>query len=138
MRTCRWSDAQAQLRLVRHAVFVVEQQVPAPLEWDDMDEASLHALASDGAGAPIGCARLLPGGHIGRVAVLRPWRGRGIGSALLRTLVDCARERGDAIVLLNAQVSAMPFYVRHGFVARGDPFDEAGIPHRVMERRFAK
>jgi predicted GNAT family N-acyltransferase len=137
VRTCRWNDARADLRFVRHAVFVVEQQVPASLEWDAMDEASLHALASDDAGAPIGCARLLPDGHVGRVAVLTPWRDRGVGSALLQTLVACARERGDARVLLNAQVSAMPFYVRHGFVACGDVFDEAGIPHQVMERRLA-
>ena len=83
---------------------------------------------------PIGCARLLPDGHIGRVAVLARWRRRGVGSALLLRLVDEARGRGDARVMLNAQVAAMPFYARHGFVASGDVFDEAGIAHRVMER----
>ena len=134
IRTLRWSEAAPQLRSVRHAVFVVEQRVPASLEWDDADATSLHALAVDAGGAPIGCARLLPDGHIGRVAVLAPWRRRGVGSALLSRLVDEARARGDARVILNAQVDAMPFYARYGFVARGDVFEEAGIPHRVMER----
>jgi predicted GNAT family N-acyltransferase len=134
VRVCRWSGAAAQLRQVRHDVFVIEQHVPDALEWDDADAQSLHALAVDASGRAIGCARLLPDGHIGRVAVLARWRRRGVGSALLLQLVDEARGRGDARVMLNAQVAAMPFYVRHGFVASGDVFDEAGIAHRVMER----
>jgi predicted GNAT family N-acyltransferase len=100
------------------------------------DSASLHALAVDETGEPIGCARLLPDGHVGRVAVLAPWRRRGVGSALLRCLIDEARRQGHRAVLLNAQVDAMPFYARHGFVARGAVFNEAGIPHQAMERSF--
>ena len=134
IRTLRWSEAARQLRSVRHAVFVVEQRVPESLEWDAADATSLHALAVDARGAAVGCARLLPDGHIGRVAVLAPWRRRGVGSALLSRLIDEARARGDAHVILNAQVDAMPFYERYGFVARGDVFEEAGIAHRVMER----
>lgn len=134
IRTCRFQDAADALRAVRHAVFIVEQRVPAALEWDEMDAVSLHALAQDAGGAAIGCARLLPDGHIGRVAVLAPWRKRGIGTALLATLVERARGRGDRRVMLNAQLSAMPFYARHRFVARGPVFDEAGIPHQAMER----
>jgi len=134
IRTVRWSDAESLLRNVRHAVFVVEQRVPESLEWDDADGASLHALAVDSQGAPIGCARLLPDGHIGRVAVLAAWRRRGVGHALVERLIDEARARGDARVIVNAQVDAMPFYARYGFVASGDVFEEAGIPHRVMER----
>lgn len=134
LRTCRWTDAADALRAVRHAVFVVEQQVPESLEWDAADATSLHALAVDAADEPIGCARLLPDGHIGRVAVLAPWRGRGVGAALLRRLVDAARAQGSVRVILNAQVAAMPFYARYGFVARGNVFDEAGIAHCAMER----
>ncbi|HWD17005.1 MAG TPA: GNAT family N-acetyltransferase [Casimicrobiaceae bacterium] len=134
VRTGSWNAHEDALRFVRHAVFIVEQRVPAALEWDDADAASLHALAVDEKGGPIGCARLLPDGHIGRVAVLAPWRRRGVGSALLRCLIDEARSRGHPGVLLNAQVDAMPFYARHGFVARGAAFDEAGIPHQAMER----
>ena len=131
---CRWTDATEALRRIRYDVFVAEQRVPEVLEWDDADATSMHALASDDAGAPIGCARLLPDGHIGRVAVVRDWRERGVGSALMLELIDAARSRGDAEVIVNAQVTAMPFYARHGFVATGDVFEEAGIDHRVMTR----
>ena len=134
IRTTRWTDAESPLRSVRHAVFVVEQHVPESLEWDDADAVSLHALAVDAAGKPIGCARLLPDGHIGRVAVLAAWRRRGVGHALVARLIDEARGRGDARVIVNAQVDAMAFYARYGFVATGDVFEEAGIPHRIMER----
>jgi len=134
VKLVEWSDAEAALRAVRHAVFVVEQRVPEDLEWDEMDARSTHALALAGDGAPIGCGRLLPTGFIGRMAVLAPWRNRGVGAALLIALVDLARDRGHARAILNAQVRAMPFYARHGFVATGEQFDEAGIDHRVMMR----
>lgn len=136
IRTARWTDAESALRSVRHAVFVVEQRVPESLEWDAADAVSLHALGVDADGTPIGCARLLPDGHIGRVAVLAAWRRRGVGHALVARLIDEARARGDVRVIVNAQVDAMPFYARYGFVATGDVFEEAGIPHRVMERAF--
>lgn len=132
VRLTDWHSDAAALASVRRAVFIVEQHVPESLEWDDMDAPSVHALALDAQGAPIGCARLLPDGHIGRMAVLAAWRGRGVGDALLTHLMDLARERGHARILLNAQVGAMPFYARHGFVAQGPPFSEAGIAHQTM------
>jgi len=134
VRICRWADAADALRRIRYDVFVVEQRVPEVLEWDEADAESMHALASDAAGVPIGCARLLRDGHIGRVAVARDWRERGVGTALMLHLIDRARARGDAEVIVNAQVAAMPFYERHGFIASGDVFEEAGIAHRVMTR----
>ena len=134
VRLASWSADRAALEQVRRAVFVIEQRIPETLEWDDEDAASLHALALDANGGAIGCARLLADGHIGRVAVLSGWRGQGVGSALLMRLVAAARERGDAQVLLNAQVQAMPFYARHGFRPRGAAFDEAGIAHQAMVR----
>jgi predicted GNAT family N-acyltransferase len=127
-----WHADGAALRHVRRVVFIDEQHVPEALEWDAEDARSVHALARAGVGAPIGCGRLLPDGHIGRMAVIAAWRGRGVGDALLTWLMAAARARGDAAILLNAQVHAMPFYTRHGFAAVGAPFDEAGIPHRVM------
>lgn len=127
-----WNEARTALESVRRAVFVVEQHVPEELEWDEADAVSQHALASSD-GVPIGTARLLPDGHIGRIAVLRAWRGHGVGAALLTTMIDAARERGCAIVLLNAQVQALDFYRRFGFVAEGEVFPDAGIPHRAMK-----
>ena len=83
-------------------------------------------------GNPIGTGRLLPDGHIGRMAVLREWRGRGVGTALLRALMEEGRKQGFERLILAAQVQAMPFYEKEGFVAEGDVFDDAGIPHRNM------
>lgn len=138
VRACAWPDAAAALRRVRHDVFVVEQRVPELLEFDAHDATSVHALATDRSGAPIGCARLLPDGHIGRVAVVQAWRGRGVGASLMACLIERARVRGDRAVIVNAQVGAMPFYERLGFTATGDAFDEAGIPHRVMTRALPR
>jgi predicted GNAT family N-acyltransferase len=127
----RWSEVEAEARRIRFAVFVEEQGVPAELELDERDEPSVHALAFEENQA-VGTARLLPDGHIGRMAVMKPWRGRGIGAALLRRLIDAARERGDREVLLSAQVHALGFYRTQGFVARGEVYEEAGIPHQSM------
>jgi predicted GNAT family N-acyltransferase len=134
VRTCTWTDAADALRRIRYDVFVIEQRVPEVLEWDAADADSIHALAQDAEGTPIGCARLLTDGHIGRVAVVRQWRSRGVGTALMLHLIDKAATRGDHQAIVNAQVTAMPFYERHGFRASGDVYEEAGIAHRVMTR----
>ncbi|WP_222564584.1 GNAT family N-acetyltransferase [Novilysobacter antarcticus] len=120
------------LRAVREAVFVQEQGVPLELEWDELDPASHHVIARDSAGTPIGTARLTPERHIGRMAVLSPWRGRGVGGAMLRTLLARAAELGWSRLSLHAQVHAIPFYARHGFLPTGPRFDEAGIDHQLM------
>jgi predicted GNAT family N-acyltransferase len=137
IRDVAWVQEEARLRAVRLAVFVVEQNIPEELEWDEHDAVSVHAIAEDRDGVPIGCGRLLPDGHIGRLAVLSDWRGQGVGAGLLLHLVELARERGHARVLLNAQEQAMPFYARYGFAPSGAPFIEAGIPHREMARTLA-
>jgi len=134
VRLVDWADAGEGLHSVRRAVFITEQSIPEEMEWDEFDAVSRHAIAEDAAGAAIGCGRLLPDGHIGRLAVLSTWRGRGVGAALLRHLVDLARARGHVRAILNAQTQAMPFYARHGFVAEGDEYLEAAIPHRTMAR----
>ena len=134
VRVADWAADEAALRAVRHDVFVVEQHVPADLEWDGIDGQCRHAIAEDAAGRAIGCGRLLPDGHIGRMAVRPEWRGHGVGAALLQRLVAMARDQGFGRVVLNAQTHATGFYERHGFLATGPEFDEAGIPHRTMER----
>jgi len=134
VRAASWAVDAVALQSVRRAVFVVEQRIPEELEWDAADAQCVHALAFDGQDAPIGCGRLLLDGHIGRMAVLAPWRGRGVGDALLTRLMAIAHARGHAHVMLNAQTQAQGFYARRGFVARGPVFDEAGIAHRLMTR----
>ncbi len=95
VRLVDWTEAAEGLRYVRRAVFINEQAIPEDMEWDEFDAVCRHALAEDAAGAAIGCGRLLPDGHIGRLAVLAAWRGRGVGAALLRQLVELARVRGS-------------------------------------------
>lgn len=132
VRAASWRDDLAALQNLRRQVFIVEQQVPEELEWDADDAVSVHALALDAAGQPIGTGRLLPDGHIGRMAVSAAWRRQGVGQAILHWLIDCARTRGDAAVHLHAQTHALGFYARAGFIVHGAVFMEAGIPHRAM------
>ena len=137
IRIVTWQEGEEKLRAVRLAVFVIEQNIAEELEWDEKDPVSMHALALDRDGVPIGCGRLLPDGYIGRVAVLSDWRGQGVGAAILTRLISLAQERGHKQVLLNAQTQAMPFYARLGFAPTGGEFVEAGIPHQTMVRPLA-
>ncbi|HKQ23808.1 MAG TPA: GNAT family N-acetyltransferase [Burkholderiales bacterium] len=133
VRAADWNVDRAALRAVREQVFVREQAVPIELEWDEFDPLCQHVVA-EAASQAIGTGRLLPDGHIGRMAVLESWRGQGVGSALLEALLQIARNRGIRRVRLNAQSRAVTFYLHHGFVAEGEEFIEAGIPHRTMWR----
>jgi len=131
-----WAVQKADARAVRFDVFVIEQKIPVELEWDDMDEHCLHAVAYNEAGHAIGTGRLLPDGHIGRMAVRTAGRGQGIGATILQALMEKARQRGDTAVVLNAQTQAEAFYSRHGFSRDGDEFYEAGIAHICMRHVF--
>lgn len=126
----------AAIRAVREAVFVLEQGIPAKLEWDDADAQAQHALALVDS-MPIGTGRLLADGRIGRMAVLSQWRGQGIGSALLTQLVELARQQGHQRIYLSAQRSVSGFYQRHGFQPQGEPYSEVGIPHIKMQCQLA-
>ncbi|HUL66828.1 MAG TPA: GNAT family N-acetyltransferase [Burkholderiaceae bacterium] len=131
-----WDDLRDEALAIRYAVFVEEQLVPAELELDEFDPLSVHALARDHSGSAIGTGRLLPDGHIGRMAVLEKARGCGVGSALLLALMDESRRRGNREAVLNAQVQAQGFYERHGYALAGAPYDDAGIPHVEMRCRL--
>jgi len=128
-----WKRARAHAAPIRFTVFVEEQRVPAEIELDEMDAKSLHAVAF-GNRLALGTGRLLPDGHVGRMAVLKDWRGRGVGSLILKALIDAARSRGDRELMLSAQVHAIAFYRAHGFVEEGAQYMEAGIPHVDMRR----
>lgn len=131
-----WVTQRAPCRQVREEVFIKEQQIAPELEWDDLDDACLHAVAYDANGDVVGTARLLPDGHIGRMAVRAPHRGSGVGSALLLRLVHEAQARGHKEVLLCAQLRAWKFYSRHGFIREGEEYLDAGIPHVKMRLVF--
>jgi predicted GNAT family N-acyltransferase len=131
-----WEKAQPHAAPLRFAIFVGEQNVPPGIELDEMDEKSLHAVAYDADGKPIGTGRLLPEGRIGRMAVVKEWRRRGVGADLLEALIAEATRRGIAEVKLSAQLQAAEFYRAHGFVAEGKVYEEAGILHQAMRRRL--
>jgi predicted GNAT family N-acyltransferase len=128
-----FQQAMAELRVVRDAVFVQEQGVPVEIERDALDPLCVHVLARDGQGEPIGTGRLTPDHRIGRMAVLPSWRGQGVGEALLRALLSQARQLRWPIVSLHAQVPAIVFYARQGFLPYGDRFVEAGLDHQSMQ-----
>lgn len=127
-----WEAQRADAQPVRYEVFVLEQKVPLEMEWDEMDVQCLHAVAYDANGLAVGTGRLLPDGHIGRMAVRQSARNKGIGARMLEVLVEAARKRGDRQVMLNAQIQAEAFYQRYGFLREGDVFMEAGIAHIHM------
>lgn len=121
---------------IRRAVFIEEQGVLAEIELDADDAQALHVLALE-RGEAVGCGRMVEHGNavkIGRMAVVRDRRGEGIGARILGYLIEAARARGSARAILHAQLSAEGFYLKSGFAPVGEVFEEAGIPHRLMER----
>jgi len=137
IRVVDWSEEQEGLLSVRRKVFIAEQNVPEELENDGLDEQCVQVLAEDADGQPIGTARMLPEGRIGRVAVLNSWRRCGMGAALMAKLEEEARQQGMPRLVLHSQTWTIPFYKSIGFVLMdGEEFFEAGIPHRVMEKEL--
>lgn len=130
-RRADWDRDCASVRKVREAVFVKEQNVPPELEWDGIDPKCVHIVAEVN-GVAIGTGRLLPDGHIGRMAVLPQWRGQGVGTVMLNMLLDIARKNGLKQIVLHAQSHALDFYTRAGCRPVGEEFMEAGIAHRQM------
>ncbi|RLK45093.1 hypothetical protein C7417_1100 [Cupriavidus plantarum] len=134
---CPWSEARERASAIRFTVFVEEQRVPQELELDEWDEQCWHALALRADGTAVATGRLLPDGHIGRMAVLASARGTGVGFKVLQALMAKAAELGYRELALNAQTHAAPFYARAGFVQVGGEFDDAGIPHVEMRKTLA-
>ena len=129
-----WADLERDAASVREEVFIQEQGVSVEEEMDQRDPACIHVVAYGLDGTAVGTGRLLPDGHIGRMAVRKPHRGKGVGALLLAQLVDEARRRGHLQVELAAQVHAQAFYAAQGFVAEGPVFLDAGIDHVNMRR----
>lgn len=134
-----WARLGPDATRLRMAVFVQEQGIAPELEIDALDAQCLHAVAYDRQGQAVATGRLLPAeqgeGRIGRMAVAQALRGQRCGRLLLNALVQAARARGDAAIVLHAQCSAQGFYARAGFVPEGAVFDEVAIPHITMRLR---
>jgi len=129
-----WEKAQPVAGPIRFSIFVGEQNVPPGIELDDKDAECTHAIAYDPAGKAIGTGRLLPDGHIGRMAVVKEWRRQGVGADILNALADEARKQGHKSVVVSAQLQAAEFYRSHGFEAEGKVYQEAGILHQAMRK----
>ena len=143
VRTHQERDAVFAIRI---AVFVEEQAVPIEEELDAYDVVATHFCVRLTDGDPteqadiVATARMVDKGEgigkIGRVAVLKPWRGAGIGSLLMSHIERHAIENGFVSVILEAQCNAMPFYEKLGYTAEGDVYLDANIEHRWMSKRI--
>ncbi len=118
---------------IRHEVFICEQDIDPELEFDGLDDRAVHALVYVD-GVPVATGRILDDGHIGRIAVLKEYRGQGLGEKVVLSLIKKAEEKGCSRVYLGSQTHAANFYLKLGFVPYGSEFMEAGIPHISMER----
>lgn len=124
-----------QIHHVRNEVFIDEQKVPEGIEMDGLDSVAKHALVLDGDKA-IGTGRILPDGHIGRIAVKKQYRGRGIGENIMGKLIDFAGNLPLSEVWLSSQYHARGFYQKLGFIETGDIYQEAGIDHIKMKKKL--
>lgn len=136
-----WQHHKTELSNIRKQVFIEEQAVPEQDEWDDLDATAIHFLVQSNQGKALGCARLLteplPDSgytyHIGRVALLQPFRNQGIGHQLMVFIIEyCQQHAPHQSIYLHAQTPRRVFYERLGFNAQGDEFMDAGIPHIHM------
>lgn len=123
---------------LRREVFVVEQGVPVELEIDEYDEKAVHFVTLK-AGEAVAAMRLVPHGNsakIGRVAVKRELRRKGLGTALMKRGIEHAGALGLLEIFLDAQVDSISFYEKMGFMPEGELFDDAGLPHRRMRLKL--
>lgn len=138
VRTGGWSELGQPARALREEVFVLEQKIPAALEWDAADGDAIHAVAFNRFGMPLATGRLVlqqgAPARIGRMATSRLVRNSGVGGQVLDALIAAARSSGARELMLHAQTSAQNFYLRAGFLPHGEVFEEAGIPHIEMRR----
>ena len=126
-----WDQLQQDAKLIRELVFISEQNIPEQDEWDDQDVISQHFVVYD-RNQPIATARLLVNNSVGRVAVLKTYRGQGIGRLIMLEIIAYAQAQKRPSLQLSSQVHAISFYEKLGFSIQGDEYDECGIPHIEM------
>ncbi|MCP4075834.1 MAG: GNAT family N-acetyltransferase [Gammaproteobacteria bacterium] len=137
VQQAHWGTDQAQLTNIRTRVFVEEQQVPSEIEIDGKDADCFHVKALNSANEVIGTARLLPSNYIGRMCVIKEYRQLGVGGQMLSYLINYARQKQIKLLMLNAQITALPFYQKFGFIPDSEVFIEADIEHIHMTLSLA-
>lgn len=130
-------DDEKNIRLIRNTVFSCEQNIKSDIDFDGSDSSALHALIFVD-GESVGTGRMLDDGHIGRVAVLKECRGKGLGSIIVESLIQKAIENSFIRVYLGSQINAFNFYKKLGFTQFGEEYTEANIAHVLMEKRIAR
>ena len=127
-----WDKLEQDAKFIRKQVFIIEQNIPEEEEWDDQDMISDHFVVYD-QDQPIATARLLQNNSVGRVAVLKAYRGQGIGRMIMLEIIRQAHQQDRKFLQLSSQVHAISFYEKLGFSIQGDAYDECGIPHIKMQ-----
>lgn len=127
-----WDKLEQDAKFIRKQVFIIEQNIPEEEEWDDQDMISDHFVVYD-QDQPIATARLLQNNSVGRVAVLKAYRGQGIGRMIMLEIIQLAHQQDRKFLQLSSQVHAISFYEKLGFSIQGDAYDECGIPHIKMQ-----
>lgn len=127
-----WDKLEQDAKFIRKQVFIIEQNIPEEEEWDDQDMISDHFVVYD-QDQPIATARLLQNNSVGRVAVLKAYRGQGIGCMIMLEIIRQAHQQDRKFLQLSSQVHAISFYEKLGFSIQGDAYDECGIPHIKMQ-----
>ena len=127
-----WDKLEQDAKFIRKQVFIIEQNIPEEEEWDDQDMISDHFVVYD-QDQPIATARLLQNNSVGRVAVLKAYRGHGIGRMIILEIIRQAHQQDRKFLQLSSQVHAISFYEKLGFSIQGDAYDECGIPHIKMQ-----
>lgn len=127
-----WDKLEQDAKFIRKKVFIIEQNIPEEEEWDDQDMISDHFVVYD-QDQPIATARLLQNNSVGRVAVLKAYRGQGIGRMIMLEIIRQAHQQDRKFLHLSSQVHAISFYEKLGFSIQGDAYDECGIPHIKMQ-----
>lgn len=126
-----WDQLQQDAKLIRTQVFICEQGITEADEWDDQDLISQHFVIYD-QDQPIATARLLENNSVGRVAVLKAYRGQGLGQIIMLEIISYAQKQRRSVLTLSSQVHAISFYEKLGFIVQGNSYDECGIPHIEM------
>lgn len=126
-----WGELKQDAKLIRTLVFINEQNIPEKDEWDDQDVLSQHFIIYDQE-YPVATARILKNHSIGRVAVLKEYRSKGIGRLIMLKIIEDAQNKNRPFLHMSSQVHAISFYKKLGFSVEGDVYDECGIPHVEM------
>lgn len=135
----KWIEAALpfeESKTVRRTVFVDEQGYTEAEEFDEIDNLVPHLVLLDG-DKPVATGRLImqpdKTAKLGRIAVLKNYRGQHLGAKIVEELLKRAKTEGATRAYVSAQTYAVPFYNRFGFKEYGSEYLDGKIPHTDMD-----